>query len=237
MAKARVVPLKPVTVPRLELQAAVVSVKISDLFNRELTYPNFKNVLWTNSKVAIGYIKNEARRFHIYVANRIQRIHESSSPNQWRYVATDENPADFASRGLRADELAVCNWFQRPQFLWQDETPAETIPQEPITSDDPEVRKVNVLANGTAVNTPLLDRLNKFSNWSKLTLAISVLLNCCSRKLKQDQASPLQARRKAEKVLIKTIQKEAFREELTQLQQKETVKRNSRLHDLDPFFI
>lgn len=38
MSKARVVPLKPITIPGLELNAAVVSVKISSLLPRELNF-------------------------------------------------------------------------------------------------------------------------------------------------------------------------------------------------------
>ncbi|XP_006812172.1 uncharacterized protein LOC102802124 [Saccoglossus kowalevskii] len=72
LGKARVTPLKPVTVPRLELQAAVTSIKVSNFLNKELDYENIDNFYWTDSKVVLGYIGNDARRFHIYVANHIE---------------------------------------------------------------------------------------------------------------------------------------------------------------------
>ncbi len=61
MAKARVAPLKAITIPRLELAAAVTSVKISELLSRELTYSDIKNVYWTDSRVVLGYIANESK--------------------------------------------------------------------------------------------------------------------------------------------------------------------------------
>ena len=81
MGKARVSPLKSVTIPRLELTAALVSVKVSNMLHRELNYEAIVDVFWTDSKVVFGYICNEARRFHIYVANRVQQIRESTDPN------------------------------------------------------------------------------------------------------------------------------------------------------------
>lgn len=72
MGKSRVVPLKPITVPRLELSAALLSVKVGSLLNQELDYQNTVNLYWTDSKVVLGYLSNEARRFHIFVANSVQ---------------------------------------------------------------------------------------------------------------------------------------------------------------------
>jgi len=60
MAKSRVTPLKPVTVPHLELTAAVVSTKISDFLQKELKYDNIPETFWTDSKVVLGYISQFA---------------------------------------------------------------------------------------------------------------------------------------------------------------------------------
>ena len=79
MAKARVTPLKPIIIPRLELTAALVSAKISAHLKRELNYEEIEEVFWTDSRVVLGYIANESRRFHTFVANRVQQIQEAIS--------------------------------------------------------------------------------------------------------------------------------------------------------------
>ena len=119
MGKARVAPLKPVTVPRLGLTAAVVSAKTSAQLQQELEYEDVKEVSWTDSKVVLGYIANKTRRFHIFVANRLHQIQEHSSPDQWRYVDTKTNPADHASWGLTPQGLSTSNWIRGPIYMLQ----------------------------------------------------------------------------------------------------------------------
>ena len=105
IAKSRVAPVKHVTVPRLELAAAVLSVRVSAFLERELKYDHTEEYFWTDSTVVLGYINSHAKRFHVFVANRIQQIRDGSSAEQWCYVASEKNPADHASRGMRAEKF------------------------------------------------------------------------------------------------------------------------------------
>ena len=105
MGKARVAPKKTVSIPRLELAAATVSAKMTDALKDELTYEGLREYYWTDSKVVLGYICNESKRFHVYVANRVQLIQDLSSPSQWRYVNSAENPADEGSRSMTAKQF------------------------------------------------------------------------------------------------------------------------------------
>ena len=113
-----VTPFKSVTIPRLELTAALVSSKISCVLRKELEYAPMKEIFWTDSKTVLGYINNDARRFHVFVGNRVQEMREQSSPTQWHYVETKSNPAHIASRGAGAQEL-IDNplWWNWPKFL------------------------------------------------------------------------------------------------------------------------
>ena len=97
MGKSRVAPLKPVTIPRLELTAAVCSVRIGQQLQRELEYTIDKEYFRTDSRVVLGYIANESRRFHVFVANRVQEFQENTSIDQWKYLESRQNPADEAS--------------------------------------------------------------------------------------------------------------------------------------------
>ena len=165
VGKSRVSPTKLTTIPRLELTAAVVSVKTSNLLKEEYGSADTEEFFWTDSKVVLGYIKNEARRFHTFVANRIQKIQLSSAPHQWRYVPTKENPADHASRGLTTSELLSSTWLTGPKFLWNKEMelPADETPK--LMIGDPEVRSALALTTRTTEQVSLADRLCRFSSW------------------------------------------------------------------------
>ena len=67
-------------------------------------------VFYTDSKVVIGYILNESR-FYVYVAYRIELICKISTPDQWRYAESSNNPADLATHGLQAKDLTESDWL------------------------------------------------------------------------------------------------------------------------------
>ena len=71
MEWARVTPKKTVSIPRLELAAATVSVEMTDVLRDELSYEGLQEYYWTDSKAVLGYISNDSKRFHVYVANRV----------------------------------------------------------------------------------------------------------------------------------------------------------------------
>ena len=100
IGKSRVSPLKPVTVPRLELTAATVAVKVGKLLESKMQYENLTSTYWIDSRAVLGFINNSSRRFHMFVANKVQLIHENSAVQSWKYLPTDINSADDASGGL-----------------------------------------------------------------------------------------------------------------------------------------
>ena len=103
--KARLIPKKFVSMPFLEQVAAVLSVKVLNFLKKELKIDCFHETYWSDSKVVLGYIRNNAKKFKIFVANKIQQIQEHSEVEQWTYVPTKINPADYASHGLSATSL------------------------------------------------------------------------------------------------------------------------------------
>ncbi|KAJ8390863.1 hypothetical protein AAFF_G00099950 [Aldrovandia affinis] len=111
-----------VTIPRLELTAAVVAVKIDKMLHQELQVPLQPSTFWTDSTTVLRYIDNDTARFKTFVANRINVIREATKPSQWKYVRTTENPADLPSRGLKAKSLAQSRtWIDGPSFLLNNE--------------------------------------------------------------------------------------------------------------------
>ena len=120
--KSRVTPLRPVTIPRLELTAAELATKLGSVVCKELQYSFERVVFWSDASVRLRYINSESSHFKMFVSNRLETIHTMSFAQQWRYVPTDLNPADIASRGLTPDNIdAAKSWLHGPEFLLEDE--------------------------------------------------------------------------------------------------------------------
>ena len=79
IGKSRIAPLKFVSIPRLELTAATLSVKISEMLKDELDIHVDDELFWKDSKVVLGYINSDACRFKVFVANRVQQIRDHTS--------------------------------------------------------------------------------------------------------------------------------------------------------------
>ncbi len=127
--QARLSPKQATTVPRLELCAAVLSAQAVKWITHELRLNVDEIVFYTDSRVVLGYIQNESRRFYVYIANRIQIIRSISDPSQWRYVGTGVNPADIATRCKPAKQLMASSWFDGPNFLRQLPSPLIGCPE------------------------------------------------------------------------------------------------------------
>ena len=138
LGKSRVAPIKAVSIPRLEVTAAVLAVRLDVLVQKELTLPpSSDSFYWTDSNAVLFCIRNQTKPFPVFVANRLAVIEANSNVNRWSHVPSTLNPADSSSRGLPANTLNTESWLKGPRFLlcsesdWPDllistsEAPAE----------------------------------------------------------------------------------------------------------------
>ena len=178
--KARVAPLKSVTIPRLELTAATVAVRLNAQVTRELEIAVDSSTFWTDSTTVLRYINNRTSRFQTYVANRVQVIHEHSDPDQWRFVDGVINPADEASRGVPMEKfLQSSRWTSAPEFLWQseDQWPRNMSPPAHLDISDPEVKRTAIIsATSTSEKSPTDRLLLRYSSWYRLKRAVAYIL-------------------------------------------------------------
>ena len=68
-------------------------------------------------------IANTNKHFPVFVANRLTRIKEHTSADQWRYFPSKKNPADMATHGIDTESFVSNSnvWLQGPEFLLEVE--------------------------------------------------------------------------------------------------------------------
>ena len=180
LGKARVTPLKPTTIPRLELTAATLAVRVDVMLKKELQLALSDSVFWTDSTAVLKYLANENIRFKTFVANRVAAILQASRVEQWDYINTQLNPADFASRGQKVSVFMQNEvWISGPVFLSKPEKewPDKCDQREELTAEDPEVKK-GVLVNATTVEEStdaMHELIEYFSSWIHLKKAVAWL--------------------------------------------------------------
>ena len=248
IGKAKLAPMSVHTVPRLELGAAVLAVEIAELASRELDL-KFDDVrFYTDSKVVLGYIYNATRRFYVYVSNRVEHIRKFSSPNQWHYVPTGQNPADVATRPVHAALLTNTSWLTGPDFLLlpsKEDIPLGT----PFSLVDPD-SDAEVRSHLTTCTSPNLgsQRFERFSTWQSLIRAIATLIHItdvirsstttgnkeCKGWHQCSKAHTSDNLLKVKQVIIRCVQKETYPTEMSCLQQGICIPNDSPLRKLDP---
>ena len=224
-SRARVAPLKKTTIPRMELTAATVALRINKMLVSSINYPVVSSFFWTDSESVLKYIANDTARYHTFVANRVSVIRDASNVEQWRYVSTADNPADYASRGMSAEQLISDEkWLRGPDFLGKPENEWPSPKTLPIlTDEDQEVKKV-LSANVTQTkDNPIENLILKTSKWSKLVRVVGWVLrfveNC---RVKTRSRAPSQnpgmcvllveQLERAERVLVRQAQQGFFEE-------------------------
>ena len=112
-SRAKLAPLKAVTIPRLELMGAVLGKELSSLCLKVLQQDEV--FFWTDSQNVLCWLHSEDRNLQKFVANRIAKIQKATDVLSWRWIESESNPADLASRGKLAGELVKDTlWWEGP---------------------------------------------------------------------------------------------------------------------------
>ncbi|XP_038077334.1 uncharacterized protein LOC119745182 [Patiria miniata] len=197
--KARVAPLKKMTIPRMELTAATIAVRLGKVLTQELDCDIHGTYYWTDSMTVLRYLANDSSRFQTFVANRIAIIRDASCLQQWKYVNTKFNPADCATRGQSVKRFLQCSmWFEGPVFLSQPETewPQQDADLTKLPDNDAEVKKTVLMTAETPIS-PVDRLLEHYSDWTRLKRAVAWILVvmkhlqdrvAASKRLKQEPA-------------------------------------------------
>ncbi|XP_062538579.1 uncharacterized protein LOC134206860 [Armigeres subalbatus] len=215
IAKTKVTPIKTLSIPRLELKAAVLGVHLVEAIQNHHKLHITRKILWSDSTTVLAWIRSDHRRYRKFVAIRIGEILTASSPEEWRWVPSEMNVADKATKWHNGPNFNQNNpWFCGPTFLKKPETHWPKPPQSFTTKEELRPNQVHWLS------VPLVDT-TRFSKWTTLHRMMAYVfrfkINLRRKQCSQNtETGPLNQDelKKAEESLWRMAQREAFHDEI-----------------------
>ncbi|XP_065080970.1 uncharacterized protein LOC135703620 [Ochlerotatus camptorhynchus] len=250
MARSKVAPLKMLSIPRLELQAAVIGSRLMN------------SVIEAHSLIQL-----EQRKYKPFVAFRIGEILSLTKHSEWRWISTASNIADDLTKWKKGSSLDSNGpWFQGPRFLYQPEE--EWSQQDTVEPNTPEEARICHLFHDISIVETVIDA-TRFSRWKVLVRTVACIYrfksNCIRKReglaIEVISAPPRVQRlvkrsiltvlvplkreefQRAEAYLWRSAQAEAYEDEIKILVKNRDLpysewhplEKNSNLYDVSPF--
>ncbi|XP_062710030.1 uncharacterized protein LOC134288640 [Aedes albopictus] len=230
-------PRRPYTIPRAELCGALLLSKLVTSVLKAMDMAIDKVVLWCDSQIVLCWLNKSAASLEIFVGSRVREINQLTHDFEWRYISSNDNPADLASRGVTPSDLQYSNlWWHGPAMLLQNDN--LYVPPESRTFSDEQLEIDDNTYCQVVVRFNPCELLTRYSNFRKLQRVVAHLYrfvnNCRKKKTERTSGSlSILELRSATLKIIWNVQREAFADELHMLQHNKTKK--SKFLQLAPF--
>ena len=95
------------SIPNLELQAAVYGAQLAQFEKVEMDIEIQKQVFWSDNTTVLYWLRTPEISHRIFIANRLATILDDSSAQYWFYISSTINPADDGTRGYNVHQMNV----------------------------------------------------------------------------------------------------------------------------------
>ncbi|XP_060665802.1 uncharacterized protein LOC132798099 [Drosophila nasuta] len=237
-AKSHLAPINTITLPRLELKAAVLGAQLTSKIKEDLGMKNASTYYWSDSRILLSWINCSSSIRDKFVATRVATIHELSIPKQWRHVASEHNAADVLSRGMTASKFAEhAMWFYGPMFLHGSSStwPAPFIAtnEELTIMNPPKVSQSSVMT--ITKEEDIIYTIQHNNSFNKLLRVIAYMMRFRRKKKYISHTIEFEEIMEARKIVLRNIQNIDFKDDIKHLKRQRETRKGSSINSLSPF--
>ena len=214
IGKCRAAPMRHLSIPRLELQAAVMAVRLKEQIVKEHEAKIQSCNFWSDSTTVLQWIHSSHRKQQVFVANRVTEILDTTNVSQWNHVSGINNPADIGTRAISVDELKRSEWLTGPAWLKQREN--EWPEQLNLTFASDEQNDEMVFSAKVKEKKPMI-QWERFSNYNRLVNTMAYIQRVFKKHKPATKTLSVEEREDAQASIFRLLQQEQFTEEMKSL--------------------
>ncbi|XP_062540788.1 uncharacterized protein LOC134208860 [Armigeres subalbatus] len=189
-AKARVAPLRFVSIPKLELQAAITGARLANDIMETHKLKPAQRFFWSDARDVLCWLNSDHRKYSQFVGVRVGELMELTETKEWNWISTKLNVADDATKWQKSPDLSPSTrWFRAPEFLWKS---SEQWPAQPSefeeTAEEMRPRVLHHFAQSAVF------RWEDFSSWKDLLRRVAYVRRYPAnlrRRQARNQSSPV----------------------------------------------
>ncbi|XP_065084794.1 uncharacterized protein LOC135707003 [Ochlerotatus camptorhynchus] len=222
-SKTKVAPLQTLSMPRLELMAALIGARLRQTIVDHHSVKITRTFFWSDSTTVVAWIKSDSRRYRQFVAFRVNEILSLSAVDEWNWIETKTNVADEATKWGKGPSTEIeSRWYRGPAFLYDRD--GEWL-EENVENTNEELRPAFVCPHFIVKPTVEFKRFSKFERLKRSVAYVHRFIDNLRRVSKgTTRETAVELNRdelqKAEMTLWKLVQSDAYPDDVT------TMKRN-----------
>ncbi|XP_036148475.1 uncharacterized protein LOC118647530 [Monomorium pharaonis] len=219
-AKSRVAPAKSTTLPRLELCAAHLLAQLTKRIRDIIPVKIDKTYYWSDSMIALAWIRSDSRRWSVFVSNRVGQIQESTDPHSWNHLIQSQL------------------WWNGPAWLTVDRNHWEVESTTSLSVKDlPEIRKTALITTKPLEEWSIFYTISSLQRLRRVAAYILRFIDNMRTSKENRNAGSLTATELNIAILrlAKIIQGYSFSAEIKALQNQKAIPHDSKLLGLSPF--